>query len=166
MSFVVIACSRCRNAWSVDVATATSRCQGCGRQTIVASRRRLWQGDDARAAATAAGAIRAAIAQGRPPDEAATVAAALAPPARDAKHDSPLDAAAAKARAFVNQSQRAEAVALWLTRLIGAATEDDYVAALRRAGLSGRRAEKEIIRMLACDVIIEPAPGRYRALGA
>jgi hypothetical protein len=126
----------------------------------------LWQGGSAHEAATAAAAVRAAILQGRTPEDAATAVAAIAPAPRDARHDSPLDAAAAKARAFVNKSQRADAVALWLTRLLGAATEDDYLATLHRAGLSAPRAEKEILRMLACDVIFEPSPGRYQALGA
>ena len=80
------------------------------------------------------------------------------------RYDTPVDAAAAKANAVVNKSQKAETVALWLTRLQETATHEDYLAALRKAGLDPDRAEKEITRMLAMDVIFEPTAGRYRCL--
>lgn len=82
------------------------------------------------------------------------------------RHDSPVAAAAAKANAVVNKSQKAEAIALWLTRLLGDASHQDYHDAMRMAGLDVERAEKEITRMLAMDVIFEPRAGSYRSLEA
>lgn len=80
------------------------------------------------------------------------------------RHDSPRSAAAAKANAVVNKSQKADIIALWLTRLQGDGSHDDHVEAMREAGIDRERAEKEITRMLAMDVVFEPVPGRYRCL--
>ncbi len=85
---------------------------------------------------------------------------------RPVRHDSPADAAAAKARDVTNASERAETVALWLTRLMGSADEDTYLDTLQKAGLTRDRASKEIVRMLACDVIYEPKAGHYAALSS
>jgi hypothetical protein len=82
-------------------------------------------------------------------------------PAPQARHDSPADAAAAKASAFAGKSQRAEAVALWLTRLNGPTPHLEFMQALEKAGLDAARAEAEVVRMLACDILFEPQAGRY-----
>ncbi len=94
------------------------------------------------------------------------VAAALRGPEPLVRHDDPLDAAAAKARAVRNLSERAELLALWGTRLMDGLDHDILMEGLRRAGLPGDRAQKEIVRMLATDVIFEPRPGQYRHLDA
>jgi hypothetical protein len=92
---------------------------------------------------------------------------ALSLPARTLpRHDSPIDAAAALASGIRNRSERAQAAALALSRLQGLVTHADLVAALERSGLDGERAEAEVVRMLAADVLIEPRAGHYRALGA
>ncbi len=104
---------------------------------------------------------RAAMAQGT---TLAAAAITLRPAPRVPRYDDPVDAAAAKARGTVNKSERAEQVMLWLTRLLGDAPHDDVIRSLRRAGLDGERAEKEVVRMLACDVIFEPRAGYYRHL--
>lgn len=163
MGFAVISCG-CQNAWAVDLRHAKSRCTRCGKTAELAKRQRHWTGDDAQDARRAAGAIRTALGQGRPIEDAAQAAASLTIDARPVGHDSPADAAAAKARDLTNQSDRAEAVALWLTRLQGPSDDAVYLDSLQKAGLSRDRAQKEIIRMLACDVIFEPKAGMYAAL--
>ncbi len=80
------------------------------------------------------------------------------------RHDSVLDAAASKAVGIANKSARAEAVALWLTRLAGGASRTDFVAALEKAGLDRDRSEAEVVRMLAMDILFEPKAGFYRVL--
>ena len=161
--FAVISCG-CQNAWAVELRSTTSRCTRCGRTTDLAKRQRHWTGDDAKAAARAVGAVRTALAQGLSIDEAGNAANALLLDPRPVRHDSPTDAAAAKAREHTNHGDRAENVALWLTRLQGPTDEATYLDALQKAGLSLERAQKEIIRMLACDIIYEPQAGRYAAL--
>lgn len=91
---------------------------------------------------------------------------ALRPDAPVARYDDPVDAAAAKARGTINKSERADLVLLWLTRLQASVAHDDAIRSLRRAGLDAERSEKEIIRMLAGDVIFEPKAGFYRHLDA
>ncbi len=162
--FVVVVCSRCHRAWSAESRHHHSSCPRCPASVDLRRRRRFWEGDDAATARQAAAAVNAALEQGIDPQDAAEAIRLLAPEERTARHDSAIDAAAAKARPLVNKSQRAEAVALWLTRLQGPSSDDDYMAALRKAGLAHERAEKEIIRMLACDVVFEPRPGHYAAL--
>lgn len=156
MPFAVVGCSHCHEPWAVDLRYDTSSCPRCGTKAELARRTRLWQGDDARDAQRAAADLRAG-------DGHATVTA-LADDRHLPRYDSPVDAAAAKAAAVVNQSQRADIVAWWLTRLVGDAGHDDYVTAMERAGLQPDRAEKEITRMLATDVIYEPRAGTYRVL--
>ena len=156
MAFAVVACSRCREPWAIDLRHKTVACPRCQTRVDVARRTRLWQGDDARSAAQAAASLRSG-------DGAAQVHA-LADHRPVPRHDSPVDAAAAKANAVINKSQKAETIALWLTRLVGAASHDDHIAAMRQAGLASDRAEQEIVRMLATDVIYEPRAGHYQAL--
>lgn len=83
-----------------------------------------------------------------------------------ARHDSPEDAAAAKAHGIENRSRRAEEVAVWLTRLVGQPSHAQLVDALAKAGIDRVRAEREIVRMLAMDYITEPRAGSYRVLAA
>lgn len=156
--YAVLACP-CGEPWATETRHARATCPGCGASAETATRRRLWEGDDARAARQAAGAMRA-LAAGAPP-------AALADAeARQARHDSPEDAAAAKAQGITNRSDRAEAVALWLTRLVGQPTHAQLVDALAKAGLERARAEREVVRMLATDYLMEPRAGTYRVLDA
>lgn len=162
MGFAVISCG-CANAWAVDLQSDTSRCTKCGRNAKLEKRQRHWQGDNARDAGKAAAAIRTALAQSRPIKEAGASARDLADE-RPVCHDSPSDAAAAKAREVTNASERAETVALWLTRLQGPTDESTYLDTLQKAGLNRERAAKEIVRMLACDVIYEPMAGKYASL--
>ncbi len=126
-------------------------------------RTRLWQGDDLRQAQAAVALHRAAMAQGTTLQAAQS---ALRPDAPLPRYDDPVDAAAAKARGTINKSERAELVLLWLTRLQESVPHDDAVRSLRRAGLDDERSEKEIVRMLAGDVIFEPKAGFYRHLEA
>ncbi len=149
----------------MDLRSKTSRCPGCQTAVDLDRRRRLWEGDDARDAQAAAGRVRLELAAGQAAPAQQALLEEMALP-QAPRHDSPVDEAAARARAVTNKSQRADAVALWLTRLQGQASHDDYLGALSQAGLERTRAEKEIVRMLACDVVYEPRAGYYQALGA
>lgn len=80
------------------------------------------------------------------------------------KHDSPAAAAAAKARIIANPSKKAELILQTLTKVLGDVPENDALRAMRDAGLTSERAEKELVRMLACDEIFEPRLGYYRSL--
>lgn len=156
MRFAVLACP-CGERWAVETRHAKVACPGCRLTADLVTRQRLWQGDDAAAASQAAGALRAA---------AAGAPQVLEPPLREARHDSPLDAAAAQAAGVVNKSDRAEVVALWMTRLVGSPSHTQLVDALQRAGLDATRAEREVMRMLAMDYLMEPRAGTYRVLEA
>lgn len=162
MAFAVIACSRCKHPWAVELRHATATCPRCQSGVDLARRRRFWEGESGREAQAAAASVAARMQGGDVGAEA--VQARLGP--EPARHDDPLDAAAAKARGVTSKSGRAEEVLHWLTRLQEGASHDDAVEALVRAGLTRERAEKEIVRMLAGDVIFEPRAGRYRSLGA
>jgi hypothetical protein len=63
-----------------------------------------------------------------------------------------------------NRSARAETVALWMSRLAGPTPHDALVQALLKAGLDRTRAEREIVRMLAMDYLMEPRAGSYQVL--
>lgn len=162
--FAVVGCSTCKQAWAVEARHGTTTCPGCRGSRPAKRRRALWSGDSAVDAQKATAAIRAALAQGLPVDQAAAAAQALRPVDALPKHDNVLDAAAAKARGLRNASDRAEAVMLWLGRLAGPLPENDVLEALGKAGLGHDRAEKEIVRMLAGDVIYEPRAGYYEVL--
>lgn len=163
MRYAVVGC-QCGNVWSIELRHATTTCTSCRKTADVSRRRRLWQGDNLREAQSAAAAMRTARAQDLPEAEAHQAVQALHPPQPLARHDSPIDAAAAKAHGIVNKSARAEAVALWMTRLLSQPTEDELMQAMRKAGLDGERAEREIVRMLAADVMYEPRVGHYAVL--
>lgn len=155
-----MACSACRQPWAVDLRHATASCPSCQASYDLAERRPLWQGDDARAAQAAVAHHRAAMAGGL------AAVQALRPPKPAARHDSPADAAAAQAAGLVNLSARAEAVALWMTRLVGDVPHAGLIEAMAKAGLDPKRAEREVVRMLATDVLMEPKAGRYRLVDA
>lgn len=151
--FAVVACSRCQTPWAVELRHATVTCPGCRASVELASRRLLWTGDDARQAQTAAAQARQAD---RP---------VLLPPSPLPRHDSPADAAAAAAKGIINKSARAEEVARWLERVGGPMAHRTLVDALQRAGLDQDRAEAEITRMLAMDLLMEPKAATYRMVG-
>lgn len=153
--FAVLACP-CGQPWVAETRHAQATCPGCGGRADVATRKHLWHGDDASAARQAAADARARAAGADPH--------LLAPAPREARHDSPEDAAAAQAKAILNRSDRAEAVALWLTRLVGQASHAQLLDALGRAGLDPVRAEREVVRMLAMDYLMEPRAGHYRVI--
>jgi hypothetical protein len=163
MGYAVISCG-CKNAWAVELRHFSSKCTRCGRSSPIAKRQRHWTGDDAKEAGIAASAIRMGLAQGTPLDQLVEQVMELQSNPRPVRHDSPIDAAAAKSREVINASERAEIVALWLTRLLGPSSDATFREALEKAGLEAERAEKEVIRMLACDVIYEPKMGYYAAL--
>jgi hypothetical protein len=158
--FAVVACSACRQAWAVELRHASVSCPHCKSSVDLSSRTKLWLGDDARAAQVAVAHHRAALAGG------AQAVAALQPRRPEARHDSPADAAAAQAAGIVNKSARAEAVALWMTRLCGMASHRDLLDAMQKADLDRGRAEKEVVRLLATDVMVEPRAGFYKVLDA
>lgn len=140
----------------MELRHAKSRCPRCGRLAELKRRTRLWEGASAKDAQAAAARMRAG--------ESQSVVATLQEDRPVPRHDDPIGAAAAQANAVTNQSQKAEAIALWLTRLMGDADHDAYIDAMTRAGLARQRAEKEMIRMLAMDIIFEPRAGHYRVL--
>lgn len=160
MAYAVVACTQCKEPWAVELRHKTSSCPRCQKSVDLAKRTRLWQGDSPQDARRAIQTLRADLAGGR--EHVVALQDARPVP----RHDSPVAAAAAKANAVVNKSQKAEAIALWLTRLVGDASHAQYLDALRMAGLDRERAEKEITRMLAMDVTYEPRAGHYRSLEA
>ncbi len=133
---------------------ATATCPRCQKKVDLRKRTRLWEGASAAEAQAAAASLR--------DEERAEIMLADHRPV--VRHDSPVSAAAAQANAAVNKSEKAELIATWLTRLKGLSTHAEYLAAMQQAGLDEERSEKEIIRMLATDVIYEPKAGSYRAL--
>ena len=155
--YAVLPCP-CGELWAAELRHASVSCPRCGQAADTATRKRLWQGDDAAAARKAAGTLRA--------QAAGADARLLEPEPRAVRHDSPADAAAAKASGITNKSDRAEAVALWMTRLVGQPTHGQLVDALQRAGLDKARAEREVTRMLAMDYLMEPRAGSYKVIGA
>lgn len=153
MRFGVLSCT-CKEIWAVELRHAAVRCPQCRKSLDTTTRKPLWVGATAMEAAEAAGQFRAQAAGVPIPVRA------IATP----RHDSPAQAAAAQAIAVTNKSARAELVALWMTRLVGQPTHDDLREALEHAGLDRARAEREIMRMLAMDYLMEPRAGSYRVL--
>jgi hypothetical protein len=158
MRYAVVACSRCRKPWAAELRHATVRCPACQEPAEPARKTRLWEGEDPAEAQRAVAHHRAALAGG------AQAVAALLSTRPAPRHDSPEEAAAARALGIANKSQRAELVALWMTRLVGATPHDRLVAALEHAGIERRRAEAEVVRMLAMDILMEPRAGHYKVL--
>ena len=161
--YAVVACSGCGQAWNVEQRHERVSCPRCRKNVELERRARLWQGDSATEARGAAASIRAALAQ-KIPVEIANQRIREARESAVARHDSPLDAAAAKGRTVRNLSARADEVAAWLTRLLGPTEHAQFVEALVKAGIPAERAEKEVVRMLSTDVIYEPRAGSYSSL--
>jgi DNA-directed RNA polymerase subunit RPC12/RpoP len=155
--YAVIACSLCRQPWAIEQRNQTAKCPACSRVVAIAGRLKLWEGDNGLQAAEAAGRQRAS---------GFDVAALENQGAKVPRHDSPADAAAAQAQGIINQSRRAESVATWMTRLVGQPSHQQLVEAMAKAGLEQQRAEREIVRMLACDYLTEPRAGTYRVLAS
>ncbi len=163
--YAVVACSGCKEAWSVEQRHQRVTCPGCRKNVALDDRTRLWQGDNATDARSAAASIRAALAQ-KITVEVANQRLRDAREVPVSRHDSPIDAAAAKGRTVRNLSARADEVAAWLTRLLGPTPHDDFILAMVKAGIPAARAEKEVVRMLATDIIFEPRVGAYSSLSA
>jgi DNA-directed RNA polymerase subunit RPC12/RpoP len=163
VQYAVIACSQCRNPWLIELRHTNVACPGCRHRVAVARRTRLWQGDSMNEAQQAVALHRAAFAQDT---NIVAAAAIMRMPSPLARHDDPLDAAAAKCKAIRNASARADELGKWLTRLVGQASHDTWLDGLSRAGLDPERAQKELVRMLATDVIFEPRAGFYAHLGS
>lgn len=144
---------RCGAPWAVDARHAQVTCPGCGKKQERRTRLPLWEGDAPLEAREAVARLR----QG---------ARALPNVPRMARHDSPADAAAAQARTIVSVGRRAEATATWFARVHGTMSHDELVAALEKAGIPTDRAGKEIVRMLATDILTEPRAGRYALVPA
>ena len=159
MTFAVARCGSCREPWAADLRHATAHCPRCRQKADLRSQPLLWQGETAQEAQAAVASIRGA---GSPDIARLSERPAHALP----RHDSPTDAAAARGAGIRNKSDRAEAVALALTRLSGAAAHDDLVAALEKSGLDRERSEAEVTRMLAADRMMEPKAGYYRFIEA
>jgi hypothetical protein len=160
VGFAVVVCSACRQPWAVELRHATASCPACSVAYDLADRKPVWQGEDARSAQAAVAHHRAAMAGGL------QAVQALRPHRPEPRHDSPADAAAAQAGGIVNLSARAEAVALWMTRLVGLVPHPQLLEAMGKAGIPRERAEREVVRLLATDLMMEPKAGRYRILDA
>ncbi|MHB1261613.1 MAG: DUF5817 domain-containing protein [Thermoplasmatota archaeon] len=160
IGYAVVVCSACRKPWAVERRHATASCPDCRTSYDLAARKPLWQGEDAREARAAVAHHRAAMAGGL------AAVQALQPRRPEPRHDSPTDAAAAQAAGIVNLSARAEAVALWMTRLVGLVPHGELVEAMGKAGIERARAEREVVRLLATDLMMEPKAGRYRIIEA
>jgi DNA-directed RNA polymerase subunit RPC12/RpoP len=159
VSFAVVVCPQCRAPWAVDVRHATAACPSCRKQVELAHRTKLWEGPDAREAQRQAAGHRTQMAR----KAVSPTVSIYQPTARTARHDSSTQEAAASARGIANKSARAELVAATLSRH-GGVPHADLVQALHQAGLDPGRAEAEITRMLAMDILMEPKAGHYRVL--
>lgn len=155
--FAVIACSKCATPWSVETRHVTSTCPRCGKESKLATRTKLWMGENA-------GKAREAVASLSGQEGALSIDLLSREPVR--KHDSPAAAAASKARIVANASKKAVLIMETLTNILGDVPEKEALIAMRDAGLTSERAEKEIVRMLACDEIFEPRLGFYRSLSS
>lgn len=160
MSFVVVACSSCREPWAVEARHATATCPKCSKNVELAHRTKLWEGLDAREAQQQAAHHRTRLAS---KGVSAAVSLYQPRPREAARHDSPAEEAAAAAKGIANKGSRAEMVAATLDRH-GAMAHADLVRALQLAGLDSARAEAEVTRMLAMDILMEPKAGHYRLL--
>jgi hypothetical protein len=156
-AFAVVECP-CGQAWCVELRHESSTCPRCGTKADLKRRRRLWQGDSAQEARAALATLGATRNKAQSAVESLRLPAARAFP----RHDSPMEAAAAAGRPR-NHSKRAEEVARVLDRL-GPMGHEELVEALGKAGLDAKRAEAEVVRMLATDFLLEPRPGQYRVV--
>jgi hypothetical protein len=161
VSFAVVACSSCRQPWAVEQRHATVTCPACRKTVELAHRTQLWSGQDAREAQRQAAHFRAELT-----GKGVSAKVSLYQPgqARPSRHDSPAEEAAASGRGIANKGSRAEMVASTLVRLRGPVPHAELVASLQLAGLDEARAEAEVTRMLAMDILLEPKAGQYRVV--
>jgi hypothetical protein len=147
----------------VETRHANASCPRCGKGVALAHRTRLWEGSDAREAQRSA-----ALHGHRMASKAISGRLTTFQPSPKAlqSHACASDEAAARAAGIANKSSRAEAVALHLDGLQGIMAHAGLVEALEKAGLDRERAEAEVTRMLAMDVLVEPRAGQYRTLGS
>lgn len=145
LSHLVLQCPRCGGANVCEAHHASRRCRRC-------------------TAPLPASAIVLARCASAPEARARLVAMTSPTPiARPVeRHDSTVEAAAAKASAITNLSQRAEAAALWLARLGGTIRHEELIQAFLAAAIPQKRAQAEVVRLLATDILYEPRPGEYR----
>lgn len=153
--YLVIACPRCRRARVVEQGRKTASCSSCTRTLELADLRASYLGPILQEAQEAAGRLNAKL-SGR---EEEYVAAMVLPAIPAPRHDDRWNAAAAAARRVSGETARADAVA----RALGEFEDGELAVAFELAGL--REAGRHLRRMLATDVIFEPRPGVYRALG-
>jgi len=161
MSFAVVVCPSCREPWAVEQRHASAACPSCHKKVELAHRTRLWEGTDAREAQQQAAHHRAELAS----KGLSARVSQYQPAPRTPRHDSPAQEAAAAARGIANKGSRAEQVATTLARLRGAVPHAELVESLQLAGLEAERAEVEVARMLAMDILMEPKAGQYKVLG-
>jgi len=157
-AYAVVACSRCGQPWAVELRHDRSTCPSCRTSYPLAGRTHLWEGNDGREAQAAVAQHRAVFAGGQ------QAVQQIQARHREPRHDTPGDAAAAQAAGITNLSARAEAVALWMTRLAGPVPHDLLIDAMGKAGIPAGRAEREVVRLLATEVMVEPKAGSYRVL--
>lgn len=153
--YQVVACPRCRRAKVVEPGRKQSTCGLCSRTLALRDLRAFATVGTLEEAQMAAGAVNAKL-SGRERE----FAQALVPAApRVARHDDRFAAAAANARRFSSEKDRADAVA----RALGDFGEDDLRRAFAVAGLPIDKVEAHLKRMLVADVVFEPRAGVYRA---
>lgn len=155
MTYVVVACPRCRRARVAEADHKTAACSSCDRPLVLADLRAQHRTSSLEDARHAAGYLNAKLA-GR---DAEFLAAHLPAPTPAPRHDDRFAAAAAAARKGTGETGRADAV----VRALGEFDDDDLARAFETAGL--RDPERHLRRMLETQVVHEPRAGRYRALG-
>lgn len=87
------------------------------------------------------------------------LASQVVTPSREARHDNKWNAAAAAARRATGETARADAVA----RALGEFEDAELAVAFELAGL--RAPGRHLQRMIAAQIVHEPRPGVYRAMG-
>ncbi|HUR67987.1 MAG TPA: hypothetical protein VM370_01985 [Candidatus Thermoplasmatota archaeon] len=153
--YLVVACSRCRRARVVEQGRKTASCGSCPRTLGLADLRPFYHGASLDEAREVAGRVNAKLA-GR---EEEYLAATLIPHAPAPRHDNKWNAAAAAARKAHGESARADAVA----RALGEFEDAELAAAFALAGL--REPDRHLRRMIETQVVFEPRPGLFKALG-
>lgn len=153
--YVVVACNRCRRAKVVEHHRKSTTCASCDRPLEMRDLRVYYSGISLDEARETAGRLNATLA-GR---EREYLAAMVIPAVPEPRHDNKWNAAAAAARKTSGESARADAVA----RALGEFDDGELAAAFALAGL--REPARHLRRMVETQVVFEPRPGTYRALG-
>ena len=154
--FQVVACSRCRRARIVEQGRKQATCGGCNRTLTLRDLRAFATTPSIAEAQSAVAVVNARLA-GRERE----LAAAFVPEApRARRHEDRFAEAAAAARRFSAEKDRADAIA----RALGSFAEDDLVRAFHIAGIPAAKAAAHLARMLATDIVFEPRAGAYRAM--